>query len=179
MPTPIFNPQAAVWSSYIDTHAELIPAFEKRDSATRCAYQIGQVGFVVLIASSHVIANAGVGINGALHELPPMSLPSLGIAGWMVIKGLATFHEAWRNSSWGFSASSLQKIYKANPDAYDKCGNLRCINCQRTLWPDSQADHRYHEKVRAVGAKCDKCGFKLWPSCSRLSATLQNLRGSI
>ena len=179
MPSPIFNPQAAVWSSYIDTHTELLPTVKKRDSAARCAYQIGQVGFVVLIASSHVIANADAGLGGAVQGLGPMGLPSLGLAGWIGIKVLACFHEAWRDSRWGFSASSLQKIYKAQPGAYDTNGKMRCINCQHTLLPESLTDRRYSNVVLPDGAECRHCNFKLWPSCSKVSALIQNLRRSI
>lgn len=174
MHTPILNSQAAAWSSYLETHSELLPAVKSRDRAARYAYQIGQVGLIAVIASSHVIANASVAMTGALSSLGPVGQPGLSIAGWLGIKGIAHLHEAWRESRWGFSASSLQKIYKAQPEAYDAEGMLRCINCRNQLRIATQSDTPHDAKVRPMAASCECCGFNLWPGCSKFSALIQN-----
>ncbi len=179
MPTPILNPRAVAWSSYLDTHSELLPAVKSRDRAARYAYQIGQVGLIALIASSHVIANASVGLTGALANLGAAGIPCLGLVGWLGIKVIAQLHEAWRESRWGFSASSLQKIYKAQPDAYDPCGKLRCINCRHTLPKANQSAKPNCAKVSPLAASCGCCGFKLWPGCSKFSALIQNHNGPL
>lgn len=179
MPTPILNSQAAAWSSYLETHSELLPAVKTRDRAARYAYQIGQVGLIAVIASSQVIANASVGATGALSNLGPAGLLGLGLAGWLGIKGIAHLHEAWRETRWGFSASSLQKIYKAQPDAHDTQGKLRCINCRHPLQTAKQSATPHSAQVMPMAASCENCGFKLWPGCSKFSALIQNHNGPL
>lgn len=179
MPTPILTPQAAAWASYTDTHTELLPAITKRAGAVRLGYRVAQIGFIVLLANSQIIANAAVGQPHALHNLGPAGLPLVGAAGWLGLKALASLHGAWREVSWGFSASSLQKIYKAQPDSYDQQQQLRCINCRQTLQAQSSNDTRFMAPVCTHGASCPNCGFKLWPGCSSLAALLENARGSL
>lgn len=179
MTTRILNSQAAAWSSYIDTHHDLLPAVKDCDAVVRNAYKIGQYAFIGLIAGSHVIANASERMSTAFSSLETAYLPVLSIAGWLVIKAIAHLHMALREAKWGFSASSLQKIYKAQPGSYDTEGWLRCINCGHKVHDTNSSTKPRYTKVKPLGSTCQCCGFNLWPGCNKVSALIQNHNGSL
>ena len=116
---------------------------------------------------------------GSIECLDDLTILLNGVAGLAAIAVLNTAHSVWRQTHWGFSASSLQKIYKAQPLAYDTDGQLLCINCQQPVKQASIQGGALNQLVDTAGAECQTCGLLLWPKCTRFTAILQNVQARL
>ena len=174
----MLNAKAAAWTAYLDTHAVLLPDFKERVRVLKARYRVAQIGFLILLADSHFIAHA---TGKATEVASPVHLATFvlfGLFGWLGIKAISLLHIAWYSARWGYSASSLQRIYKNHRDNVLPSGTLTCINCRNEVWKQGEGAGRENidtRKVQRGACQCQSCGFQLWPGCSRLSALFQNL----
>ena len=173
----MLNSKAAAWNAYLDTHAVLLPDFNERIRKLKSIYRVAQVGFLILLADSHVIAHATDKASEVTSPIHLATFLAFAATGWLGIKAASSLHAAWYTARWGYSASSLQRIYKSHRANVLPSGTLICINCGSDVWKQGKGATREtidSKKVQRGACQCPSCGFKLWPSCSRLSALFQN-----
>ena len=174
----MLNAKAVAWTAYLDAHAVLLPDFTKRVRSLKTCYRVAQVGFLILLADSHVIAHAA---DNTAIAAPPVHLATFvifGLLGWLGLKAACMIHTAWLYANWGYSASSLQRIYKSYIGNVLPSGTLICINCRNDVHKQGEGSSRKpikYYRVQRGSCTCPSCGFKLWPKCTRLSALFQNL----
>ncbi|MEQ6438155.1 hypothetical protein V8Z74_24545 [Comamonas sp. w2-DMI] len=167
----------------MDIHSDLLPTVMQRAKSAKIGYQIGQIGMLATISNSNLFAHTPS--FASEHVTNTNSFMMLAVAGlaWLGLRTAASIHVAWRETCWGYSASSLQKIYKNRRANYDAQGRLKCINCHLPLEEaETQASGRndaFGQRVSHLPGQCSHCQFKLWPGTTRLSALLKNLDSSL
>ncbi len=177
MSTSILNPQAIAWSSLQEIHTELLPTVMQRAKRARIGYQVGQIAVLATISNANLFAHtANLSSVGVSNTASLLMLAMTGVA-WFGLRALASVHVAWRESTWGYSASSLQKIYKSRPENYDPEGRLKCINCGLSLQASEESAEMdvFDHAITHHAVQCVHCKMKLWPGTTRLSAFLKNL----
>ncbi len=144
----------------LETHDDLHQKVKTRASCVLKYYKATQIA--ALIASGCLAVMADAYAQSTLVIANSSSCIGLGGIGILALGALGHVHSLISQTKWGYSASSLQYIYKAQPDNYNADGQLVCINCKANLPTPSLLTAMLQRKPDA-GCSCGNCGFKLWP----------------